>query len=118
MSWLDPVRQALDEGPCTAFFRDDDAGWGDERLWVLLDLFDRRSLPVDLAVIPAELHPRLTAVHRFHGGVKTGWTSSPNASRRMAAPWVMSPAWAAYDRARPNSHLRPVGSWLKCAKPC
>ena len=61
MSWLDPVRQALDEGPCTVFFRDDDAGWGDERLWALLDLFDRRSLPVDLAVIPAELHPTLTA---------------------------------------------------------
>ena len=61
MSWLDPVRGALDEGPCTVFFRDDDAGWGDERLWALLDLFDRRSLPVDLAVIPAELHPRLAA---------------------------------------------------------
>ena len=61
MSWLDPVRRALDEGPRTVFFRDDDAGWGDERLWELLDLFDRRSLPVDLAVIPAELNPALTA---------------------------------------------------------
>ena len=61
MSWLDPVRRALDEGPSTVFFRDDDAGWGDERLWALLDLFDRRALPVDLAVIPAELHPTLTA---------------------------------------------------------
>jgi hypothetical protein len=61
MSWLDPVRQALDEGPCTVFFRDDDAGWGDERLSALLDLFDRRGLPVDLAVIPAELRPTLTA---------------------------------------------------------
>lgn len=61
MSWLEPVRVALDEGPCTVFFRDDDAGWGDERLWALLDLFDRRSLPVDVAVIPAELHPALAA---------------------------------------------------------
>ena len=72
MSWLDPVRRALDEGPCRVFFRDDDAGWGDERLWVLLDLFDRRSLPVDLAVIPAVLHPTLTAeltVRARAGGV-------------------------------------------------
>jgi peptidoglycan/xylan/chitin deacetylase (PgdA/CDA1 family) len=72
MSWLDPVRRALDEGSCTVFFRDDDAGWGDERLWELLDLFDRRSLPVDLAVIPAELNPRLTAeltVRARAGGV-------------------------------------------------
>lgn len=72
MSWLDPVRRALDEGPCTVFFRDDDAGWGDERLWALLDLFERRSLPVDLAVIPAELRPALTAelaVRARSGGV-------------------------------------------------
>ena len=72
MSWLVPVRRALDEGPCTVFFRDDDAGWGDERLWALLDLFDRRSLPVDLAVIPTELHPTLTAeltVRARAGGV-------------------------------------------------
>ena len=72
MSWLDPVRRALDEVPCTVFFRDDDAGWGDERLWTLLDLFDRRALPVDLAVIPAELRPTLTAeltVRARAGGV-------------------------------------------------
>jgi peptidoglycan/xylan/chitin deacetylase (PgdA/CDA1 family) len=72
MSWLDPVRSALDAGPCTAFFRDDDAGWGDERLWPLLDLFDRRALPVDVAVIPAELHPALAAeltVRARAGGV-------------------------------------------------
>jgi predicted deacetylase len=73
MSWLDPVRQALDEGPCTVFFRDDDAGWGDDRLWTLLDLMERRSLPVDLAVIPAELNPRLAAeltVRARNGGVR------------------------------------------------
>ena len=72
MSWLDPVRRALDEGPCTVFFRDDDAGWGDDRLWALLDLFDRRALPVDLAVIPAELRPTLAAeltVRARAGGV-------------------------------------------------
>lgn len=72
MSWLEPVRVALDEGPATVFFRDDDAGWGDERLWALLDLFDRRSLPVDVAVIPAALHPALAAelaVRARSGGV-------------------------------------------------
>ena len=72
MSWLDPVRQALDEGPCPVFFRDDDAGWDDERLWALLDLFDRRALPVDVAVIPAELGPALAAelaVRARAGGV-------------------------------------------------
>jgi peptidoglycan/xylan/chitin deacetylase (PgdA/CDA1 family) len=79
MSWLDPVRAALDEGPGTIFFRDDDAGWGDERLWALLDLFDRRSLPVDVAVIPAALHPALAAeltVRARAGGVRLhqhGW---------------------------------------------
>ena len=52
----------------------------------------------------------VTAVQRFHGGVKTGWTSSPKASPRTAAPRVMSAAWASYDRAGPNSHLRPAGS--------
>ncbi|HEV7656466.1 MAG TPA: DUF2334 domain-containing protein [Mycobacteriales bacterium] len=61
MSWLEPVRAALDEGPCRVFFRDDDAGWGDERLWALLDLFRRRSLPIDVAVIPGSLTPSLIA---------------------------------------------------------
>ena len=37
------------------FFRDDDAGWGDARLFELLDRFAAHSLPVDLAVIPMEL---------------------------------------------------------------
>ncbi|HEY6748812.1 MAG TPA: hypothetical protein VI357_24235 [Mycobacteriales bacterium] len=79
MSWLEPVRVALDEGPCTVFVRADDAGWGDERLWALLDLFDRRSLPVDVAVIPAALHPALAAeltVRARVGGVhlhQHGW---------------------------------------------
>jgi len=55
--WLNPVRQALDarESPLTMFVRDDDAGWADERLDALLDLFDEVACPIDLAVIPAEL---------------------------------------------------------------
>jgi hypothetical protein len=56
-AWLDPVRQALDglDEPVDVFFRDDDVGWGTDRLWPLLDLFAGHALPVDLAVIPAEL---------------------------------------------------------------
>ncbi len=63
MSWLDPVRAALDgaERPLPVFFRDDDAGWADERLIAMLDVFDRYAVAVDLAVIPAKLHPCLVA---------------------------------------------------------
>ena len=59
--WLDPVRRALDEAiePVTFFFRDDDAGWSDERLFLLLDLFGRHGTPLDLAVIPTALTPAL-----------------------------------------------------------
>jgi peptidoglycan/xylan/chitin deacetylase (PgdA/CDA1 family) len=56
-AWLGAVAGALDAAPAAVpfFFRDDDAGWGDARLVALLDLFAARALPVDLAVIPAEL---------------------------------------------------------------
>jgi hypothetical protein len=37
------------------FFRDDDVGWRGDRLRELLDLFAELALPLDLAVIPAEL---------------------------------------------------------------
>ncbi|HET6550482.1 MAG TPA: hypothetical protein VFG79_18600 [Solirubrobacter sp.] len=43
------------------FFRDDDAGWADERLLELIERFAAHSLPLDLAVIPAELTPGLAA---------------------------------------------------------
>ncbi|MBA2560158.1 MAG: hypothetical protein H0V07_09785 [Propionibacteriales bacterium] len=69
MSWLDPVRAALDADhprradrpTCDVFFRDDDAGWDDNRLRVLLDVFDHHRLVVDLAVIPIELTGSLVA---------------------------------------------------------
>lgn len=59
--WLAPVAAALDgaERPVPVFFRDDDAGWGDDRLVALLDRFDAAGLPVDVAVIPAALTPAL-----------------------------------------------------------
>lgn len=61
MTWLDPIHKALDGAlkPATFFFRDDDAGWRDDCLFTLLDLFNRYSVPIDLAVIPAELTPQL-----------------------------------------------------------
>jgi hypothetical protein len=62
VTWLESVRLALDEAPVPRpfFFRDDDAGWRDDRLRTLLDRFEAYGLPVDLAVIPAELTPELT----------------------------------------------------------
>jgi hypothetical protein len=47
----------LDEapGPVTFFFRDDDAGWDDGRLFALLAVFASRALPLDVAVIPGAL---------------------------------------------------------------
>lgn len=54
MSWLDPVRRALDErqDPCAVFFRDDDAGRDDVRLAALLDRFEAHGVGVDVAAIP------------------------------------------------------------------
>jgi hypothetical protein len=63
MTWLDPVRAALDAAPrrIPMFFRDDDAGWCHDRLLALLDVFAARTLPVDVAVIPAALDRALAA---------------------------------------------------------
>ena len=60
-AWLEPLRAALDESPATFFFRDDDAGWRDDRLRRLLAVFDRREAPIDLAVIPCALGQGLAA---------------------------------------------------------
>src|SRR3954469_4593705 len=62
-AWLDPLRAALDAAPepVTVFFRDDDAGWHDDRLHTLLDVFARRGVPIDLAAIPVAMTPALAA---------------------------------------------------------
>jgi Uncharacterized protein conserved in bacteria (DUF2334) len=59
--WIDPVAAALDAAPrlVPVFFRDDDAGWSDDRLCVLLDRFLEYGLPLDVAVIPKALRPPL-----------------------------------------------------------
>ena len=72
MSWLDPVRRALDERatPCPVFFRDDDAGRDDDRLAALLDRFAEQGVGVDVAVIPGLLHRSLAAL--LTAGVEAG----------------------------------------------
>ena len=62
-AWLDPLRARLDAAgePVTFFFRDDDAGWADERLFELMDRFDERRLPIDLAAIPCAMGEPLAA---------------------------------------------------------
>lgn len=52
--WLDPLRAALDalDEPVSFFFRDDDAGWDDDALEALLDVFEPHGLPLDVAAIP------------------------------------------------------------------
>jgi hypothetical protein len=59
--WLTPLRAALDAAPepVTFFFRDDDAGWRDDRLTALLDRFAPRAVPIDLAAIPIDMTPAL-----------------------------------------------------------
>lgn len=74
MSWLAPVSAALDAAlePCAFFFRDDDAGWADGRLFEVLDLFERHEVPVDVAVIPTEASfplARSLSAHAARGGV-------------------------------------------------
>ncbi|HEX8163423.1 MAG TPA: hypothetical protein VF538_16245 [Pyrinomonadaceae bacterium] len=61
--WLDELGRALDASPreVAFFFRDDDGGWDDRRLAALLDLFARRSLPLDVAAIPCAVTPALAA---------------------------------------------------------
>jgi hypothetical protein len=60
---MQQLLRALDQAaaPVDIFFRDDDAGWNDDRLLELIDRFDAVGLPLDLAVIPAEASDALAA---------------------------------------------------------
>ena len=55
------LERILDEAdaPVTFFFRDDDGGWEDARLYALMDLHERHGMPLDLALIPDALSPRV-----------------------------------------------------------
>ena len=67
---MNVLREALDVGPVDVFFRDDDAGWEDARLLELIARFAEHGLPIDLAVIPAELDEPLAAQLRAtHAGL-------------------------------------------------
>jgi len=57
MYWLNSLTAALDSQsePAVFFFRDDDAGGEDERLFALLDLCGEHEVPIDLAVIPKSI---------------------------------------------------------------
>lgn len=67
--WLDPLRSVLDasDEQVRFFFRDDDAGWDDDALELLLDVFEPHGMPLDVAAIPMAVTPRtvelLTARH-------------------------------------------------------
>lgn len=56
-NWLDPLKKSIDEasGPISFFFRNDDVGWEDARLFDLLDVFAQYEVPIDLAVIPRSI---------------------------------------------------------------
>ncbi len=64
--WHDEIKQALDraEKPASFIFRDDDAGWEDNRLFELLDCCLKFEIPVDLAVIPLAINIR--EVHLYN----------------------------------------------------
>lgn len=61
--WTDPIKQALDArtSPVAVFCRDDDAGWEDDHLNRFVAAFSPYRIPLDLAVIPAELNDRRAA---------------------------------------------------------
>jgi|CXWL01.1.fsa_nt_gi predicted deacetylase len=65
--WLVPLRVALAErrAPLEFFVRDDDAGRADAQLFRLLDVFESRAAPLDLAVIPAALQPQTAEALRL-----------------------------------------------------
>jgi hypothetical protein len=71
--WLDPVARALAgrQDPLELFFRNDDVGWADQRLFALLDLCALHDWPIDLAVIPAAIRSQLAGA--LVARVEAGW---------------------------------------------
>lgn len=59
--WMDPLLGALERTPGRSawFFRDDDAGWADERLLAVADAFQRNGAILDVAAIPAAVSQTL-----------------------------------------------------------
>ena len=67
----------MDEGggPISFFFRNDDVGWEDTRLFDLLDLFARYEVPIDLAVIPKSISRETAARLRQLVAERSGYVS-------------------------------------------
>ena len=63
MSWLNSLVETLDTAsqPIVFFFRDDDAGWEDQRLFELIRVFAKHDVPLDLAVIPKSIRNSMAA---------------------------------------------------------
>jgi len=62
-NWLDPLRKRLDEAhePTSFFFRNDDVGWEDARLFELLDTKPALSVAEPVITLP----PRVAGAIRF-----------------------------------------------------
>jgi len=75
-AWAAALSRALDsrEIPFEMFFRDEDVGWADDRLFALLDVFAACECPIDLAAIPAAVSDKLAAllIDRKVGGAAIG----------------------------------------------
>lgn len=68
MSTMFPALQRVLRNECspvTFFFRDDDAGWADDKLLALCDRFEGNA-PLDLAVIPTAISDDLAQKLRAH----------------------------------------------------
>jgi hypothetical protein len=63
MNWLTSLNETLDTAPepIVFFFRDDDAGWEDARLFALIQIFGEHETPLDLAVIPKSIDKNTAA---------------------------------------------------------
>jgi len=64
--WLESVEVALRNirSQVRFFFRDDDAGWHDDRLFKLMDCFSAFAMPLDLAAIPQAFDAQSAALLR------------------------------------------------------
>jgi hypothetical protein len=78
-AWLAPLREALDAAPApvTFFFRDDDAGWRDDRLEALLDVFSP-SASTSTATPTSTTRPR--------GASASSAPTGPTTSRSRTSP--------------------------------
>ena len=107
-AWLEPLRRELDAAavPRTFSFRADDAGWANDQLVALLDVFARYSVPLDLAVIPAALEPWLAASLRRRPETDSGFLAFHQHGfrhvnhEREGRPCEFGPGRAAHDQRR------------------